>query len=407
MVVYVIENNEKVDRFLNVGELSITYSANDTASVNISVSPDIIPYLVRKAELLVEEYGESINIVVDSFDYDFGASSVSISTSSLFTEWSKESVPVNISKKSASVKTLMTDKNFYYTKTPWQIEFDGSPELNQTFDFEFSRETKEDVLTKAIEMTTDVVKRFPRNSTRVLELGVFGQKKEYKVSKMNMIGSANVSMDATNICNLVVPLSDKSDGGSSALTLRDLVSRPDLTDPDFPIINTNTSVNTQGTQIAYSFPQYAPNNKNEYGIIDVAGLELEDGEFFESTFTANDIQPIQEDGKTISNADRIKATQTLYQTAVRFLKTSRRQLTFTATVADLPQDVDVLDKIKFKYDQWFPNITECMNQCEKEVYRADDWFYITQIEMTLGMCGWTYNLTLNKDLASILGSRVN
>lgn len=402
-----MRDGEKIDEFTSVDTLEITYSGNDIPTINVAVDSRIAPYLMRKCELHIEGYGEIIDVEVTGADLNIGDGNISVTCTQLFNEWEKETIPVNISKKNTSVKTLLQDKEFVYKRNPWTIIFDTSSELNQKFEYEFSRESKPEALDKAISMTTDIMKRIPRNSFRVLEVGKFGQKKEFRVTSLNAT-SVSMSTDGANIKNMVVPIADKSDGGASSLTLRDLITQDSsVVLDDFPIIDTGFQVNTQAMDIGYDFPQYAPNHKNEFAVIDTYGLEVEDGVIYEGTFSANDLQPIQEDGKKITNADRIKATETLYNTVVRLLKNSRRQLSFTVGLDYFPDDINVLDKIQFAIADCVPNYSACMTEFERNVYASDEWFWVTEIHMVATDCGWTYEVTLAKDLASILGNRVN
>jgi hypothetical protein len=402
-----MRDGEKIDEFTSVDTLEITYSGNDIPTINVAVDSRIAPYLMRKCELHIEGHGEIIDVEVTGADLNIGDGSISVTCTQLFNEWEKETIPVNIAKKNTSVKTLLQDKEFVYKRHPWTIIFDTSSELNQKFEYEFSRESKPEALDKAINMTTDIMKRIPRNSFRVLEVGKFGQKKEFRVTSLNAT-SVSMSTDGANIKNMVVPIADKSDGGASSLTLRDLITQDSsIVLDDFPIIDTGFQVNTQAMDIGYDFPQYAPNHKNEFAVIDTYGLEVEDGVIYEGTFSANDLQPIQEDGKKITNADRIKATETLYNTVVRLLKNSRRQLSFTVSLDYFPDDINVLDKIQFAIADCVPNYSACMTEFERNVYASDEWFWVTEIHMVATDCGWTYEVTLAKDLASILGNRVN
>lgn len=55
----------------------------------------------------------------------------------------------------------------------------------------------------------------------------------------------------------------------------------------------------------------------------------------------------------------------------------------------------------------FPDITSTMTPYEKKIYEIDDWFYITEIQMTAITGGWNYTIQLAKDLAGVYGNGVN
>lgn len=367
----------------------------------------ILPYLTRRCELKVDHAGEIILLKVNSSDCTIKNKTVAITTEHIFAEWEDESVPVNIAIKGKTPKELLSMNDFKLVNHIWDIEYDNSPEQEDTIDYEFSREKKSEALDKMLSQTETLLKRFPRNLERTIQIGTFGDKKEYRVPTVNSVDDISMEMDSSSICNMVVPLADKGDGGASALTLRDSFVFRYGTVNEFPIVLTGNTINTQSTNTGYIFPQYAPNNKDEYAILDTYGIEMEDGDIYEGTYSANDLQPIQEEGETLTNEDRLKASYTLYKSAIRYLKNHRRQLRFTVKVPELPDNVDVLDRVKFNLLLTFPDITYSMTPFEERMYCADDWFYVTEIAMTASGEGWQYSIQLSKDLAGVYGNGVN
>lgn len=406
--VFIIRNGKKLKRFTDVIDLGITYSGNGVPTCNLTMDIRMLPYVTRKCELIVSHGGETIRLMVRASDVSVKNKTCSITTEHIFSEWEDESVPVNIAIKNRTIKDVMRSKDFKVLKHDWNIEYDGSQELiEDKVDYEFSREPKSEALDKMLSQTETILKRFPRNRNRIIQLGKFGEKKQFRVPVDTSINDISMEMDSSSVCNMVVPLADKGDGGASALTIRDsFVYRYGLQN-DFPIVLTGATINTQSTQTGYDFPQYAPNNTGEYAVMDRMGIEMEDGEIYESTFSANDMQPIQEEGKTLSNEDRLLASDKLYKASIRFLKNHRRQLKFKIPLAELPRDVDVLDRVKFDMSLWFPHITDAMTPYESAVYSVSDWFYVTSIVMTANGDGWQYQIELAKDLAGIYGNGVN
>lgn len=407
--VFVIRNGVTIKRFghNHVVELGITYSANAIPTCNLSMDMSILPYLLKRCELRIEHDGESIMLKVNSSDLSVKSKVVSITTEHIFVEWEDESIPVNVAIKDKTPKELLRTNDFKLVTHNWDIRYDDSPEQLDTIDYEFSREKKSEALDKMLSLTETLLKRFPRNKHRVLEIGTFGEKKDYRVPTVNSVDDISIEMDSSAICNMVVPLADKGDGGASALTLRDSFVFRYGTKNEFPIVLTGNNINTQSTNTGYIFPQYAPNNKDEYAVLDTYGIEMEDGDIYEGTYSANDLQPIQEEGETLTNEDRLKASDTLYKSAIRYLKNHRRQLRFSVKVPELPAGIDVLDRVSFNLLLTFPEITTSMAPYEKELYRINDWFYITQIQMNANGDSWEYHLELSKDLAGVYGNGVN
>lgn len=407
--VFVIRNEVTIKRFTqeHLIDLGITYTANGVPTCNLTMSIAILPYLTRRCELRIEHCGENIRLKVNSSDCSIKNKTVTITTQHIFTEWEDESVPVNIAIKGKTPQELLKLDDSRLINHKWEIRYDDSDEQTDTIDYEFSRENKAEALDKMLSQTETLLKRFPRNEERTIEIGMFGEHKEYRVPNVTSLDDISMEMDSSSIVNMVVPLSDKGDGGASALTLRDSFTFRYGTFDEFPIVLTGNTINTQSTNTGYLFPQYAPNNKDEYAVLDTHGIEMEDGDIYEGTYTANDLQPIQEEGQVLSNEDRLKASYTLYKSAVRYLKNHRRQLRFTVRVPELPDNVDVLDKVKFNLLSAFPDITSTMTPYEKRIYHVDDWFYVTEIQMTAISGGWNYTIQLAKDLAGVYGNGVN
>lgn len=405
--VFVIRNGKKLKRFTDVIDLSITYNANAVPTCNLTMDIRILPYITRKCELLVVHGGESIRLMVRASDTSIKNKTVSITTEHVYSEWSDESVPVNVAVKNRTIKDLMRSKNFRVLKHDWDIEYDDSEEIGNYIDYEFSRETKAEAIDKMLNQSETLLKRFPRNSNRVIQIGTFGDKKQFRVPIETALNDISMEMDSSAVCNMVVPLSDKGDGGASALTLRDSFVYRYGWQSMFPIILTGSTINTQATQTGYDFAQYAPNNVGEYAVMDIKGIEMEDGEIYEHTYTANDTQPIQEEGQTLSNEDRLTASDKLYKQAVRYLKNHRRQLKFSVPLGYLPREIDVLDRVLFNCQMVFPEIEDAMTPYEAEIYGVDDWFYVTEIVMSANQDEWNYQINLSKDLAGVYGNGVN
>lgn len=407
----IIRNGEKVKRFTNLHSLSITRNGNQVPTVNAILGADIVPYILKKSTLQFDVAGEKITMNVTAADFVTDDVTVNITTEYIFNEWNHESVPTNVVKKSCTIVDLLSDSNFDYQLNPWEIRFIDCPELQETFEFEFSRETKDVALDKALNLTSGVVKRFPRDTERVIELGCFGRERDYRLTKEDLEDKFNIMMDGQNIVNMIVPLADKADGGETTLTLRDVLNfAPDKINPDFPIVITDSTINTQGTQVAYYYPQYAPNNVDEYAVLDVEGINIEELEIYEGTMAVNDIQAVGEDGKEITDDDRTKAALTLYNSSIRYLKNHRRQWEYKFStynfVDNYGEKIDVLDKIKVDIKSCMSIMTECNPFETESVMNTEEWLYVESITMTLEECVWKYDVTLSKDLTPILGNRV-
>lgn len=102
--------------------------------------------------------------------------------------------------------------------------------------------------------------------------------------------------------------------------------------------------------------------------------------------------------REVSDADRIYAGVTVYNATVKKLKNARRKFQISVKTEQLPKDLNVGDKIKFKYDMTEWHIEECSNYMRKMI-ELDDWWYITKIGFDIDNTGIeTGTLTLEKFL---------
>lgn len=399
----VIRNGSRVavgDRLLNV---SMVYEIDKVPSFSVQLPIDYSQHFVLRNEMKLHmPDGGFIHGLYAGKTLTKSSELVSVNYNHTLQEWEYQSIPTNVVKKKASVSSLMKDSDIKYTKNNWVISVQDDAEI----EYEFSREKKLEGLDKIISLTPDLHYRILRSTDRYLEIGKFGEHKDFIVSFDNMLDDLTIEDDPSTITNYAVVLSDKNEGGGTSVTLRDVYEHPELQLKGFPVIITGNKINTQSTQTGYSFTEYAPNNMHEYAIIDEVGIEREEGDIYEGTFSMNDVEPVQEDGKTISNADRIKASQMVYQKGVRKLYRSRRNLVYTTTVPDLPLDVNVGDKVLCMFRNSTDTLVECFGLKTTTQLEVQDWFYIVRIEEQMGEDGtMLYGLTLAYDLVTYFNTR--
>jgi len=393
-------------------ELSVTYKLNAMPTCNVSIGAEYLKYTLFKSEMKIydEVNGKSLYFhgYIQGSQIDKETETLQITIVDVMDEWDKENIPVNVTKKDSDIEKIYIygGTDFKPRLHDWDILIDYKTDKRDDFEYEFSRETKLEGLDKVCGLTESISWLRPRNTDRVLKLSEFGDKKNYIVSDQNIVDQFQVESDGSNIINMVVPLSDKSDSGSTSVTLRDVYNDKSLQLAEFPVILTGNTINDQASQIGFLYPEYAPNNVKEYAVLDVVGISMEDGDIYEGSFASNDITPVQTDGKKISNADRIKASKTLYKKAVRKLKESRRLTTFSVSVVDLPVYVNPGDKVKFIFNNFISDFRDACTPYCREVMYVDDWFYVLSIEISYEETGVpVYSLKLSKTLQSELNNR--
>ena len=293
----------------------------------------------------------------------------------------------------------------------WVIDFQDDSE-NTLIDYVYSRQGKLEALTKTMENTPNLFWRVGFTGEKVIEVGPFGHKKPYMISlkpsgRMNrkIIEEPTVTPDYENVINVATVYSEKSNGGMSSLTLREVYEENENEEilalkKDFPVVVLHSNVNNERDYTRYitQYPELAPNNELEYAVLDTESIKLESGILIEGTYAFNDLGAIGIENRKFTNKQRIKASRTVYKAAIRKLKEARRNYRFECTVEEMPPDVNVGDKIRVLYDNRIWNLGACSNYWKK-ILSLDDWFYIEKMTWDIKSDGTETNrLTLVKYL---------
>lgn len=310
----------------------------------------------------------------------------------------------NVSDPSVADKLedIYNDKNFAYPG--WNIEFRNGAE-NRFIDYVYSKQNKLDALTETVELTDDLWWRVGFWDEKRVQIGTFGDEKPYVIStkpsgktNIRLIQEPTIDPDLENVINATTVYSDKSDGGMSSLTLREVYMDKSLQKDGFPVVILHSNVNNERDYRMYisQFPQIAPNNELEYAVLDEESIALESGTLIEGSFAFNDLSPFELDSKTITNDKRIKAAKTVYEATIKRLIQSRRSYDLKITTEHLPIDLLAGDKVKFIYDNSIWHLDACSNYWKK-ILSYNDWFYITHITYNIDEYGNEYcELTLTK-----------
>lgn len=300
------------------------------------------------------------------------------------------------------LQDIYNDTNFAYPG--WNIEWRDGAE-NRVIDYVYSRQNKLEALTATVELTDDLWWRVGFWNEKKIQIGKFGNLKPYIISKkksgatnIRMIQEPTIEPDLENVVNVATVYSDKSDGGMSSLTLREVYMDTSLQKSGFPVVILHSNVNNERDYHMYisQFPQLAPNNEIEYAILDEESIALESGTLIEGTYSFNDLSPFQTEGKTISDAKRIQASKTVYDAVVKKLIQSRRSYDIILTTEHIPTDLLAGDKVRLIYDNKIWEQTACSNYWKK-ILSLNDEFYITHITYNIDEYGNEWNeLTLTK-----------
>lgn len=300
------------------------------------------------------------------------------------------------------LEDIYNDMNFAYPG--WQIDFQDDSKTRM-IDYVYSRQNKLEALSKTMELTDDLWWRVGLWNEKLVQIGKFGEKKPYIIStkpsgvnNIRLISEPVIDYDFENVINVATVYSDKSDGGMSSLTLREVYQDPSLQKDGFPVVILHANANNERDYSQYisQYPTLAPNNEIEYAVLDEESIALEQGTVIEGTYSFNDLSPFELNSKTIDDDKRIDAAKTVYEAAIKKLVQARRSYDVDITTEPLPCDVEVGDRIRFLYGNKLWEQRECSSYWRK-ILTYDDYFYITSIEYEYDNNGNMVNhLTLTK-----------
>lgn len=399
----IVRNDETLVRGNDCFGVAYNLDINSQSSFSVILPIYYYRYVQRRNEIKIYlDDGTLAHGVMDNKSVDKVNETIDLDYSQILGEWDRECVPINVIKKHEMISDLMVDPDTAYQEVLWDVRVIDDYDI----EYEFSRETKLEALNKIINMTPDINYRVSRTEDRVLEIAKFGEQKNYMITSDNMLGGVTIEENMSDIINVAVSYGDRNDGGATSVTLRDVSADVSLQDPNFPVYITGKKINTAAPPVGYSYTEYAPNNVHEYAVVDLVGLEQEDGDIYEGTFTMNDVTPLEEDGEEISNEDRIAASKVIYERTVRKLIHSRRNPRITVSTYDLPIWVNVGDMIRFVLNNTDSRFDECVGFITEDVVQYDKWVYVLNIDITTDAGGnIMYAVTLSETLAEYFTSR--
>lgn len=299
------------------------------------------------------------------------------------------------------LEDIYSDTNFAYPG--WNIEWQDGAE-NTMIDYVYSKQNKLDALTETVELTDDLWWRVGFWNEKTIEIGKFGDLKPYVIStkpsgktNIRLIEEPVIDADLENVINVATVYSDKSDGGMSSLTLREVYNDSSLQKEGFPVVILHSNVNNERDYNMYisQYPQLAPNNEVEYAVLDEESIALESGTLIEGSYSFNDLSPFEIDN-TVTDKKRIQAAKTVYNAVIKKLIQSRRSYDLKITTEHLPIDILAGDKVRFRYDNKIWHLDACSNYWKK-ILSYNDAFYVTHISYHIDEYGNEYNeLTLTK-----------
>lgn len=390
-----------------IGGISWTIEPNQIPSCQFTIPITDVDKLDGHMDVRVIIYGKMFDGIVKAIDLDKDNETATVQLDHKISEWDYRQIPNNYTVKNQTFPEVFCQSPFLYS-TDWYVNTDSEAQKDKV-NYAFSRQGHLEALTKAVTLTDNLYWRVGTRYDRMLEIGAFGEKKNYIVSEhgdterhLKIINGVSITRNFDGVFNVCTVYGEKSDSSQASLTLREAYldqqrkGKP-LID-GFPIVILNPTVNNEQKQYYTDITKIASNNSLEYAILDEFSINLEQGKLIEKTKSMNDIAPFENDGKPISDEERAKQSMILYRSGVRSHKNARRKDDIRLTIGELPCDLNVLDKVYYDYSNELEIFDKCSRYCKK-VYTASDDFYITKIETNFDEnLMETNTLTLSKEL---------
>lgn len=221
---------------------------------------------------------------------------IDVSLTHCATCWDFRQVPTNKAMKEKSIPDIYKDKDFIYDNT-WTLNYDDNAK-DTMIDYVYSRQGKLEALTQTMNLTEDLWWRIPLNKEKQIDIGSFGEKSGYFFSTktpskhgIQIISEPKITEDYSNVINLATVYSDKSDGGVTSLSLREVYNDKNLQNEKFPVVIINSYINNERDYDYADYPKVAPNTQLEYAVMDTESIALESGYLREGSFAFNDLSP--------------------------------------------------------------------------------------------------------------------
>ena len=393
-----------------LGEISVEFSMMEVPAIQLTLPIRYSKLISGNTHIILQTDDWKYEGYAGDKSNDFKDMTVTVKTSHVIGRLGKRTLPTNVTVKARSVVSAVEQALGYWSNeahkddllNDFKIKYVDDYAEKNLIEYEFSNETFLEFLTKVCEKTTSLYWRVNRYDPYLIEFGIFGIKKDVLINEYNhLVSLDSVEENYEDTINIAVAMSDKSDSGASSLTLRDIFHNPRFMLEGFPVIKTGNKVNSQRSYDYPQLPVFAPEIiGDEFAVMDTEGIALEAGELYWGTVTDNDTQSIAEDNKEITDADRLKATEQLYRTAIRRLKNSRRKIIYSMTIEPITERrVQPGDRVMFVINAGVWELTACTKYYEK-ILKESSWFFVTKLTDTYSNGTHLQKLELSKFLHS-------
>lgn len=371
-----------------IGEINWTIGPNEIPVCSFTIPIEEAEKFDGHMDCQVIIYKKMFDGVVKSINLDQDNNTANIELDHKIGEWEDRQIPNNYTVKNRTFPDVFCQSPFLHS-TEWYVDADSKAH-KEKINYAFSRQSHLEALNKAVELSDSMWWRVGTRYNRYLEIGAFGEKKNYIISEsgqterhLKIIDQVIISKEFDQVFNVVTVYGEKSDSSQASLTLREAYLDQQQQGHDiiegFPIVILNSTANKEQKNYYTNITKIASSNSLEFAVLDEFSINLEQGKLIEKTISMNDIAPFENEGETISDEERSKQSMIAYKAAVRQLKSARRRDVIKVRIQSLPCDLNVLDRVFFDYHNSIELFDKCSRYCKK-IYEASDDFYITQID---------------------------
>ena len=255
---------------------------------------DILSQGLKKAKIYFN--GNIFDAMVDGITTEPESQTIDVNLSHIIKTWDFRQIPTNKAVKSKKLDDVLKDKDFIYDNS-WVISIDDEAK-EEEIDYVYSRQGKLEALTQTMELTQDLWWRVRLDKDKQIDIGKFGEDSGYFLSTkspskkgIQIISEPKVEEDYSSVINLATVYADKSDGGVTSLSLREVYNDKSLQDEKFPVVIIGNNINNERDYDYADYPKVAPNTQLEYAVMDTESIALESGYLREGSFAFNDLSP--------------------------------------------------------------------------------------------------------------------
>lgn len=257
---FVDQNNAVIHRGNKIlDKLSITNEIDTVPTMSLTIPLSEMPTSENWNTIQVKVFlGEKYVFwgLIDSFEIDYAAYSVTLDLSHIVAEHRNHFMPVNLIVKNMPFKNLYNHMDF--NVPGWVYEF-SEKAASTRIEYTFSSESKLAAMQEAIEQTEDIHWRVPLTEERVVQFGEFGDIVDVVMSQARnfpdecadlskyptMLTEPKLSMDFTDHVNRIVVLCGDIDKDVEHLTLKYIYEHPELQTAGFPVGMYENNINQQ------------------------------------------------------------------------------------------------------------------------------------------------------------------